>query len=73
MALKDKPCPACGVVGSLDIEEIFYGKPLGSWSLAGVQVKFSGEWRPVLTCSACDLVRAGTYAPGRTHAHFPAA
>lgn len=73
MNIKDTPCPQCKTIGVLNVEEIFYTKPIGSYSLAGVQMKLTGEWCPVLTCSACDLVRKGKYDPDRIHVIFDAA
>lgn len=72
MKLHETACPGCGVTGMLTIEEIFYAKPIGSFSLAGMQAKRSGCWIPVLTCLACDFTRPGKY-DGDSHAVFDAA
>lgn len=39
---------------------VFAAKPLGTWSLAGVQSKVTGKWVPVLVCRACRRECAGT-------------
>lgn len=50
-----KPCPECGTVGTVALRPAMVAKPLGSFSLAGVQMKVSA-WRGwELACSACPF------------------
>jgi hypothetical protein len=51
-----KQCPKCAAaVGSLSLAPAFLAEPIGSHSLAGVQVKVTVREGAMLTCSACDL------------------
>jgi hypothetical protein len=50
-----KPCPACGAAGTVTVQPILVGKPLGTYSIAGVQPKTVAEEKVALTCSACGL------------------
>ena len=56
-------CPSCGG-GPLVIEKVkvFAAQPLGGFSLAGFQVKFSAteEERTRLRCSSCNWAVFGT-------------
>lgn len=70
MKLQDTPCPSCKAIGVLRIEEIFYAKPIGSFSLPGMQAKLTGSWWPVLMCSACDFTRKGRYDEDGIHVIF---
>lgn len=64
------PCPSCGAEpGCLSITETLVARPLGSWSLAGAQLKTSARSQPVLTCSACPLRVTGTF--DGSHVVFP--
>jgi len=48
------PCPACGHE-FLAIENRLVTKPIGTFSLAGAQTKFSAyEW-PYIVCDACGI------------------
>lgn len=62
-------CPKCGEVGYLHITNRFISKPIGSWSLSGVQVKTTGTMAPVLKCHNCDLDLVGQF-DGNFHATF---
>ncbi len=56
------PCPQCLAVGGLWIDpEVFVSIPLGSFSLAGNQIKTTGQFQPVLKCNGCDLNLPGRY------------
>lgn len=46
-------CTACGVIGQLRIESRLEAKPLGTWSLSGVQEKRVLESWPWMVCDAC--------------------
>lgn len=48
---EDLTCPNCGVTGTLQIVQRLLAKPIGSHSLAGVQLKTTAiEW-PFLMCT----------------------
>lgn len=49
----DRPCPLCGISGSLSIAGEFIPKTVGSFSLAGGTPKLVVELRPVLSCDDC--------------------
>lgn len=54
-----KPCPSCGA-SPLELSWGLVARPLGTWSLAGAQMKTSAvEWATV-SCPAC-----GVQVPGR--------
>lgn len=64
-------CPACGAgPGTLAIVERLVAAPLGTYSLAGAQLKASARVRPVLTCTACALEKAGEYDADGRHVTF---
>lgn len=52
------PCPTCGEL-TLRIETRFETRPLGTWSLAGRQLKTSAVRWPYAVCGAtgCDFVK----------------
>lgn len=57
------PCPECGVTGKLKVEirDRFTARPIGTFSLAGSQLKVSAEkvpW-PFLVCEGCGFEEAG--------------
>ncbi len=62
-------CPKCTKVGGLHINIQLVSKPLGTFSLAGAQVKTSAYQAPVLECQHCDLHVAGRF-DGDNHASF---
>jgi hypothetical protein len=55
------PCPQCGLASNLYIVIEFVAKPLGTFSLAGAQVKFSGRELPVLKCRNCPFMLVGDF------------
>lgn len=59
-----KPCPACSHVGLTMTYEL-RALPLGTWSLAGAQLKTSAKTVAVVTCDACGTSTAG-YLDGAT-------
>lgn len=65
------PVPSCAAVGTLTLDRVFEAKPVGAYSLAGVQLKTTGRFRPVLRCSACGLDHRGEYDPDGRHVTFP--
>lgn len=56
--IDETPCPACGSK-SLRIEERLTTKPIGSFSLAGVQMKVSAVSKPWLVCGTCGIEAEG--------------
>jgi hypothetical protein len=66
----ESPCPRCAAAGTLDIVFRLVAKPVGSFSLAGVMMKFSAQQLPVLTCSGCGLNHVGRWDPDGRHALF---
>lgn len=66
---EQSPCPRCHAApGTLAIGSTLSARPLGEFSLAGYQMKFSAVEVPVLTCSACALRVVGRFEDG--HAVF---
>lgn len=54
--LRTLPCPGCGAVGTLTFGTRFRAHPLGTWSLAGHQLKTTASEVPVLECP-CGFVK----------------
>jgi hypothetical protein len=54
-------CTRCGVVGQLRIETRLEAKPLGTWSLSGVQTKAVLESCPWMVCDACEAECKGKF------------
>lgn len=50
--LKSIACPDCRTVGSIKLGTTLVARPLGSWSLAGQQLKVSTVEYPALVCTA---------------------
>lgn len=50
--LKSIACPDCGTVGSIKLGTTLVARPLGSWSLAGQQLKVSTRETTALVCTA---------------------
>lgn len=48
-------CPECGAVGTVALRPALIAQPLGSSSLAGVQIKVSAQKGWELACSACPF------------------
>jgi hypothetical protein len=63
------PCPECHLVEKLYIDIQLVAKPIGEFSLAGAQMKFSGKTCPVLKCRNCEFELVGEF-DGETHATF---
>lgn len=63
------PCPKCGMTGDLYIAIELVAKPVGAFSLAGAQTKFSGKVLPVLRCGDCGFMLVGEF-DGDSHAVF---
>ena len=56
--VSETACPACSQV-SLEIVERFEAKPVGTWSLAGMQMKMTGTMWPWLVCRSCGVEARG--------------
>lgn len=54
-------CPSCGLRGQVTVRKILRAKPVGSFSLAGVQMKFSAYEDLEAACGACGA--SGPAAP----------
>ncbi len=50
-----KPCPGCAAAGTVTVQPVLEGKPLGTYSISGAQPKAVAEGKVALTCSACGL------------------
>lgn len=61
MKLDTTPCPGCGITGSLNPDEILACAPIGTYAIAGAQVKVSAYPRPRLTCGRCGWTVTGEY------------
>jgi hypothetical protein len=59
--LETTACPGCATVGSLSIEKVLHAAPVGSYSLAGVMVKFPARVRPQLVCGKCPYRLVGEF------------
>ncbi|MDM2386875.1 hypothetical protein [Mycobacteroides abscessus] len=55
-------CKYCGSDAPLRIEERLEAKPLGTFSLAGAQMKFSGRMWPYAVCDRCGRECRGKLA-----------
>jgi hypothetical protein len=52
--LEHGPCPMCHRIGTARVARIFVAKPIGSFSLAGQQMKTTGSFVAVLSCTGCE-------------------
>ena len=57
-------CPNCGVStrqepGAMKVETVFVAQPLGTFSLAGGQLKASARARSQLSCTRCGWSTLG--------------
>jgi hypothetical protein len=52
-------CPRCQASGTISVRRVLTAKPLGTFSLAGAQIKVSAVESAVAECSACDLSVVG--------------
>lgn len=60
--IESSPCPQCGAPpGCLRLEEVLVAQQIGTFSLAGAQMKVSARTCPKLTCTECDLSLIGRY------------
>jgi predicted RNA-binding Zn-ribbon protein involved in translation (DUF1610 family) len=57
-------CPKCGAQDTVEIKRGFKARPLGSFSLAGNQLKFSANEVAIATCTSCDLHVVGHLETG---------
>lgn len=72
MKVDDAACPSCSApAGSLTIADELVVKPLGTFSIAGAQMKVTAATLPVLNCSACGLSVIGRYDADGRHVEFP--
>ena len=71
--IEHSPCPECKIQGVLRLTKVLQVKPIGDYSLAGVQLKFSAIERPVLSCLACQMSIVGDYDSDGLHMTFLAA
>ena len=55
------PCPSCGETGSVSVREVLRAKPVGTFSLAGAQTKFSAVAGWEFRCTGCGV--SGSAAP----------
>lgn len=71
--INEAPCPKCNTTESMYIIIGYAVKPLGTWSLAGTQMKAmvqnTREARPILKCHNCTLSLVGEF-DGGSHAVF---
>ncbi len=73
--IDDSPCPACGTgpgTLSLQVGSRLQARPLGTFSLAGAQMKVAAIASPVLRCSACGLQVQGRWDSDGRHVVSPA-
>jgi hypothetical protein len=68
--IEESSCPACGAADTLQLDQALETQPIGSFSLAGAQMKFSARSRPRLTCSVCTLDLLGEYDQDGRHVTF---
>jgi len=68
--MPDVLCPNCLDKGGLHISTAFQARPIGTYSLAGGQLKFSLVEVPQLSCTLCDWTTIGSW-DGPGHAIFP--
>jgi len=59
--IEETPCPSCGEK-TLRIEFKMTIKPIGTFSLAGAQMKFSSRMVPWLICGNCGIKAEGHMA-----------
>ena len=63
VTLEEVTCPGCGEIGDMEIEwrDTLVARPLGTFSLAGQQLKVSADWArwPWLVCLSCGFAVKG--------------
>jgi hypothetical protein len=52
-------CPKCAAENTVIVSRGLQARPLGSFSLAGAQMKFSAHEVVIATCTECDLHLVG--------------
>lgn len=57
-------CPECHTKGALRVFSRLQAKPIGEFSLAGAQTKFSATEVPVLGCRVCTYEVVGRFEDG---------
>ncbi len=57
-------CPGCGAQNTVQVSRGLRARPIGSFSLAGNQMKFSVNEVAVATCTQCDLHLVGHLETG---------
>lgn len=62
MDISEVTCTYCGVFGQIEIKNLLETKPLGSFSLAGVQTKTTGSYWPYAICGSCGHKSRGQRA-----------
>lgn len=69
--VEDSLCPVCRCFGTLRIERGFRTASVGTYSLAGAQLKVAAVEAPRLCCSECGLDVLGEYESDGRHVSFP--
>lgn len=49
-------CPKCCVLGRLEVRQVFKADQLGTWSLAGVGMKLTGQIVWEYRCLGCGAI-----------------
>ncbi len=62
-APENTPCPSCGHIG-LTLKTTLLPKPLGTYSLAGAQMKLSAIETLIWSCPACPATGPAEVANG---------
>jgi transcription elongation factor Elf1 len=57
-------CPKCGAENTVEVKRGFRAQPIGSFSLAGNQMKVSAVEIAIATCTNCDLRLEGHLETG---------
>jgi hypothetical protein len=57
------PCRDCGPAGKLRIVHRLVARPIGTFSLAGAQMKVSAYWWPWMVCDNCGGESKGKFVP----------
>lgn len=64
-------CPKCGhEPPTLRVVSRIYTEPLGTFSVAGQQMKVIGAALPTMVCGACDFALAGRNTADGKHVEF---
>lgn len=57
--IEDATCRYCGATGRIRVEWRLEAKPLGTYSIAGLQPKAVARSHPYATCGGCGHVSRG--------------